>query len=95
MHVIYLSTWAIFPFSLYIIIILSSKNRFSTDCCLILLISASKRIMGAAGVPLVPGYHGVEQDIDLMKLEADKIGYPILIKPTHGGGGKVNFLIFI
>ncbi|KAH6793908.1 methylcrotonyl-CoA carboxylase alpha chain [Perilla frutescens var. hirtella] len=50
--------------------------------------SASKRIMGAAGVPLVPGYHGKEQDIDLMKLEADKIGYPILIKPTHGGGGK-------
>ncbi|KAM1001432.1 hypothetical protein ACFX15_007612 [Malus domestica] len=50
--------------------------------------SASKRIMGAAGVPLVPGYHGNDQDIDLMKLEADKIGYPILIKPTHGGGGK-------
>ncbi|KAI9119078.1 hypothetical protein K1719_009753 [Acacia pycnantha] len=50
--------------------------------------SASKRIMGAAGVPLVPGYHGHEQDIDKMKLEADKIGYPILIKPTHGGGGK-------
>ncbi|KAL2540573.1 Methylcrotonoyl-CoA carboxylase subunit alpha [Abeliophyllum distichum] len=50
--------------------------------------SASKRIMGAAGVPLVPGYHGNEQHIDLMKSEADKIGYPILIKPTHGGGGK-------
>ncbi|XAR61176.1 Methylcrotonoyl-CoA carboxylase [Bertholletia excelsa] len=50
--------------------------------------SASKRIMGAAGVPLVPGYHGDEQDIDLMRSEADKIGYPILIKPTHGGGGK-------
>ncbi|KAL9660243.1 hypothetical protein QQ045_025056 [Rhodiola kirilowii] len=50
--------------------------------------SASKRIMGAAGVPLVPGYHGNEQDIELMKAEADKIGYPILIKPTHGGGGK-------
>ncbi|KAM7257101.1 hypothetical protein ACFE04_012842 [Oxalis oulophora] len=50
--------------------------------------SASKRIMGAAGVPLVPGYHGSEQDIDLMKSEADKIGYPVLIKPTHGGGGK-------
>ena len=45
--------------------------------------------MGAAGVPLVPGYHGNEQDIDLMKSEAEKIGYPILIKPTHGGGGKV------
>ncbi|KAF4370173.1 hypothetical protein F8388_007314 [Cannabis sativa] len=50
--------------------------------------SASKRIMGAAGVPLVPGYHGNEQDVDTMKLEADKIGYPVLIKPTHGGGGK-------
>ncbi|KZV25454.1 methylcrotonoyl-CoA carboxylase subunit alpha, mitochondrial-like [Dorcoceras hygrometricum] len=51
-------------------------------------VSASKRIMGAAGVPLVPGYHGGNQDVDFMKLEADKIGYPILIKPTHGGGGK-------
>lgn len=51
--------------------------------------SASKRIMGAAGVPLVPGYHGAEQDIELLKHEADKIGYPVLIKPTHGGGGKV------
>uniref|UniRef100_A0A0E0RJR1 Methylcrotonoyl-CoA carboxylase subunit alpha, mitochondrial n=1 Tax=Oryza rufipogon TaxID=4529 RepID=A0A0E0RJR1_ORYRU len=50
--------------------------------------SASKRIMGAAGVPLVPGYHGAEQDIELLKLEANKIGYPVLIKPTHGGGGK-------
>ncbi|XP_019188514.1 PREDICTED: methylcrotonoyl-CoA carboxylase subunit alpha, mitochondrial-like [Ipomoea nil] len=50
--------------------------------------SASKRIMGAAGVPLVPGYHGEEQDVDLMRSEAEKIGYPILIKPTHGGGGK-------
>lgn len=47
--------------------------------------------MGAAGVPLVPGYHGTAQDIDTMKLEADKIGYPILIKPTHGGGGKVGY----
>ncbi|KAF8111561.1 hypothetical protein N665_0074s0089 [Sinapis alba] len=50
--------------------------------------SASKRIMGAAGVPLVPGYHGREQDIDHMKSEAEKIGYPLIIKPTHGGGGK-------
>ncbi|KAL2323524.1 hypothetical protein Fmac_027903 [Flemingia macrophylla] len=50
--------------------------------------SASKRIMGAAGVPLVPGYHGDDQDIERMKLEADKVGYPVLIKPTHGGGGK-------
>lgn len=51
--------------------------------------------MGAAGVPLVPGYHGSEQDIEFMKLEADKIGYPILIKPTHGGGGKVCHFFFL
>lgn len=57
--------------------------------CLHVSFSASKRIMGAAGVPLVPGYHGHEQDIDVMKSEAEKIGYPLLIKPTHGGGGKV------
>ncbi|XP_074283902.1 methylcrotonoyl-CoA carboxylase subunit alpha, mitochondrial [Silene latifolia] len=50
--------------------------------------SASKRIMGEAGVPLVPGYHGSDQNIDLMRSEAEKIGYPVLIKPTHGGGGK-------
>ncbi|KAL0732268.1 hypothetical protein Bca4012_008477 [Brassica carinata] len=48
-------------------------------------------IMGAAGVPLVPGYHGHEQDIDHMKSEAEKIGYPLIIKPTHGGGGKKDF----
>lgn len=65
---------------------------FGVLAFLLLCSSASKRIMGAAGVPLVPGYHGSEQDIDLMKLEADKIGYPILIKPTHGGGGKVILL---
>ncbi|MCD7466798.1 hypothetical protein HAX54_003823 [Datura stramonium] len=44
------------------------------------------------GFHLCSGYHGGdEQDIDFMKLEADKIGYPILIKPTHGGGGKQRF----
>ena len=45
--------------------------------------------MGAAGVPFVPGNHGSEQDIEIMRSEADKIGYPIVIKPTHGGRGKV------
>ncbi|KAI3504769.1 hypothetical protein L1887_26476 [Cichorium endivia] len=62
------------------------SKRFPFSTCSYI---ASKRIMGAAGVPLVPGYHGHEQDIDVMKSEADKIGYPLLIKPTHGGGGKV------
>ncbi|XP_057488685.1 methylcrotonoyl-CoA carboxylase subunit alpha, mitochondrial-like isoform X2 [Actinidia eriantha] len=51
--------------------------------------SASKRIIGAAGVLLVRGYHGEGQNVDLMKSEAEKIRYPILIKPIHGRGGKV------
>ncbi|KAG1839490.1 carbamoyl-phosphate synthase L chain, ATP binding domain-containing protein [Suillus tomentosus] len=42
----------------------------------------------AAGVPCVPGYHGVNQDADLLFTEAEKIGYPVLIKAIHGGGGK-------
>ncbi|KAK1282893.1 hypothetical protein QJS10_CPB22g00354 [Acorus calamus] len=48
----------------------------------------SVRWVTKAGVPLVPGYHGDIQDINLLKEEAGKIGYPIIIKPTHGGGGK-------
>ena len=50
--------------------------------------SAAKEIMGAAGVPLVPGYHGNEQGADFLQLEADRIGYPLLIKASAGGGGK-------
>ncbi len=48
----------------------------------------SKVLMGRAGVPLVPGYHGVDQDPALLKSEATKIGYPVLIKASAGGGGK-------
>ncbi|GAP35833.1 acetyl/propionyl/methylcrotonyl-CoA carboxylase subunit alpha [Piscinibacter sakaiensis] len=48
----------------------------------------SKRLMGAAGVPLVPGYHGANQDPALLQAEADRIGYPVLIKASAGGGGK-------
>ncbi|HEY9106811.1 MAG TPA: acetyl/propionyl/methylcrotonyl-CoA carboxylase subunit alpha [Roseateles sp.] len=48
----------------------------------------SKRLMEAAGVPLVPGYHGADQDPVLLKKEADRIGYPVLIKASAGGGGK-------
>jgi 3-methylcrotonyl-CoA carboxylase alpha subunit len=50
--------------------------------------SAAKRIMEAAKVPLVPGYHGEAQDSTLLAREAAKIGYPVLIKATAGGGGK-------
>ncbi len=48
----------------------------------------SKRLMEAAGVPLVPGYHGTDQDPALLRAEADRIGYPVLIKASAGGGGK-------
>ena len=48
----------------------------------------SKRLMEKAGVPLVPGYHGSDQDPALLKREADRIGDPVLIKASAGGGGK-------
>ena len=50
--------------------------------------SAAKTIMGGAGVPLVPGYHGDDQAPALLAREAARIGYPVLIKATAGGGGK-------
>jgi 3-methylcrotonyl-CoA carboxylase alpha subunit len=48
----------------------------------------SKQLMEKAGVPLVPGYHAANQDAALLKKEADRIGYPVLIKASAGGGGK-------
>jgi 3-methylcrotonyl-CoA carboxylase alpha subunit len=48
----------------------------------------SKQLMEKAGVPLVPGYHGKDQDAALLQREADRIGYPVLIKASAGGGGK-------
>src|SRR5512142_772908 len=48
----------------------------------------SKQLMERAGVPLVPGYHGSDQDPALLQREADRIGYPVLIKASAGGGGK-------
>jgi 3-methylcrotonyl-CoA carboxylase alpha subunit len=50
--------------------------------------SRSKEIMTAAGVPCVPGYHGDNQNPEFLASEADKIGYPVLIKAVKGGGGK-------
>ncbi|KAL4872463.1 hypothetical protein BDV12DRAFT_143810 [Aspergillus spectabilis] len=50
--------------------------------------SQSKKIMTAAGVPCVPGYHGENQDPAFLEAEADKIKYPVLIKAVKGGGGK-------
>ncbi|NML86929.1 acetyl/propionyl/methylcrotonyl-CoA carboxylase subunit alpha [Polaromonas sp.] len=50
--------------------------------------SESKQLMEKAGVPLVPGYHGSDQNPVMLKHEADRIGYPVLIKASAGGGGK-------
>lgn len=50
--------------------------------------SAAKSLMEKAGVPLVPGYHGDNQDPQFLKEQADAIGYPVLIKASAGGGGK-------
>src|SRR5712671_2997099 len=50
--------------------------------------SAAKALMQEAGVPLVPGYHGEDQSPALLQREADRIGYPVLIKASAGGGGK-------
>ncbi|WP_409283419.1 acetyl/propionyl/methylcrotonyl-CoA carboxylase subunit alpha [Pseudomonas protegens] len=50
--------------------------------------SAAKALMETAGVPLVPGYHGEAQDLDTFRNAAERIGYPVLLKATAGGGGK-------
>lgn len=50
--------------------------------------SAAKNIMEKANVPLVPGYHGSNQDPALLKQAADDMGYPVLLKAVAGGGGK-------
>ncbi|MFA9274434.1 MAG: acetyl/propionyl/methylcrotonyl-CoA carboxylase subunit alpha [Candidatus Aquirickettsiella gammari] len=50
--------------------------------------SAAKSLMEKANVPLVPGYHGDNQDPDFLQNEADRIGYPVLLKASAGGGGK-------
>ncbi len=50
--------------------------------------SEAKKIMEKAGVPLVPGYHGDDQAPELLAKEAERIGFPVLIKASAGGGGK-------
>ncbi|ALN86473.1 ATP-grasp domain protein [Lysobacter capsici] len=50
--------------------------------------AGAKELMQAAGVPVVPGYTGEDQDPAHLHREADRIGYPLMIKAAHGGGGK-------
>ncbi len=82
---------------------LSENARFAADCAAAGIVfigppvaaieamgskSAAKQIMSAAGVPLVPGYHEEDQSPERLKLAADSVGYPLLIKASAGGGGK-------
>ncbi|XP_056646745.1 methylcrotonoyl-CoA carboxylase subunit alpha, mitochondrial [Diorhabda sublineata] len=50
--------------------------------------STSKAIMAAAGVPIIVGYHGEDQSTETLKREAQRIGFPVMIKAVRGGGGK-------
>src|SRR5271163_2846933 len=50
--------------------------------------SASKAAMAAAGVPVAPGYHGEEQSLERLCAEAGRVGFPLIIKASAGGGGK-------
>jgi 3-methylcrotonyl-CoA carboxylase alpha subunit len=50
--------------------------------------SAAKAAMQRAGVPVLPGYHGSDQSVERLIDEARKVGFPLIIKPSGGGGGK-------
>jgi geranyl-CoA carboxylase alpha subunit len=50
--------------------------------------AAAKEMMRRAGVPCVPGYHGADQSDGTMREEAEKIGFPVMIKAAAGGGGR-------
>ena len=50
--------------------------------------SAAKEIMAKAEIPLVPGYHGRDQGLEVLRKAAEEIGYPVLLKASAGGGGK-------
>jgi 3-methylcrotonyl-CoA carboxylase alpha subunit len=82
---------------------LSENEQFAADCLANGLVfigppvsairamgskSAAKALMEGSGVPLVPGYHGDAQDGATLRTAADRIGYPVLIKASAGGGGK-------
>ncbi len=56
--------------------------------------SEAKKLLEAAGVPLTPGYHGDDQDPAFLNQQADRIGYPVLIKAAAGGGGKGMRAVF-
>jgi acetyl-CoA carboxylase biotin carboxylase subunit len=48
----------------------------------------AKKVMAAAGVPIIPGYNGSMDDLEKVAAECDRIGYPVIVKAAAGGGGK-------
>lgn len=67
------------------------NNELRKSLIFTILISTSKNIMAKAGVPIIPGYHGENQTDSFLKEEATRIGFPLMIKAIHGGGGKVIY----
>jgi 3-methylcrotonyl-CoA carboxylase alpha subunit len=57
--------------------------------------SAARALMQRSGVPLVPGYHGEDQDRERLANEAGQIGFPVLIKAAAGGGGRGMRLVTV
>jgi acetyl/propionyl-CoA carboxylase alpha subunit len=51
--------------------------------------------MSAAGVPIIEGYHGEDQSMTKLKQEAERIGFPVVIKAVRGGGGKVRPYLYV
>ena len=50
--------------------------------------SVAKAMMAEAGVPVCPGYHGEDQTDEFLEKEAERVGFPLMIKAVMGGGGK-------
>jgi 3-methylcrotonyl-CoA carboxylase alpha subunit len=82
---------------------LSENAAFAEDCAALGIVfigppanairamggkSAAKALMERAKVPVVPGYHGDAQDLATLAGAAERIGYPVLVKASAGGGGK-------
>ncbi|KAJ8908907.1 hypothetical protein NDN08_005609 [Rhodosorus marinus] len=56
--------------------------------------AAARQLMSDGGVPVIPGYHGEDQTDERLFAEAKSIGFPVLIKPVMGGGGKGMYIVY-